>query len=192
MATGTGTEAARKLEIYWKTIRNDAKIPLRSAFKIASEIAPLLPYLVITEVADGDIVFRLAGTGLAEHQGIDITGKRYGDFAAPEQVARAIARTLAIHALPCGFRSVHTEEYGRGLSSDVEVAGFPLRGDGQAGPMMVLVVTPTGRGLTAKSEIPLFFQPASHIEFINVGNGIPDDGAIMKAMADSAAAKGTT
>ena len=190
MKTGARTDTASKLEQYWKTIRNeDEKVPLRSAFKASSETAPLLPHLVITEVVGDDIVFRLVGTGLAEHQGIDITGKRYGDFAAPDQVARAVARTRAIHEWPCGFLSVHTEEYGRGTSSDGGVAGVGLRGVGQAGPMMVLAVTPIGRGLVTKRDEPLFLKPASHIEFIDLGYGIPDDREIMKEMADRMAAK---
>jgi hypothetical protein len=190
MRTGAETDTAGKLEQYWKKTRNDGeKVPLRSAFKLSSEIAPLLPNLVIMEVVAEDIVFRLVGTGLAEHQGIDITGKRYGDFAAPDQVARTVARVRAIHARPCGFLSVHTEDYGRGMSSQIEVAGFPLRGDGQAGPMMVLAVTPVGRGLASKSETPLFLRPASRIDFVDLGHGIPDDGKIMKEMADRTAAK---
>lgn len=190
MGTEARTDTAGKLEQYWKKTRSDdEKVPLRSAFKLSSEIAPLLPHLVIMEVVAEDIVFRLVGTGLAAHQGIDITGKRYGDFAAPDQVARAVARVRAMHALPCGFLSVHTEEYGRGVSSEVEVAGFPLRGEGQAGPMMVLVVTPIGRGLASKSETPLFLRPASRIDFVDLGYGIPDDDKIMKEMADRTAAK---
>lgn len=191
METGAETDTAGKLEQYWKKTRNDGeKVPLRSAFKLSSEIAPLLPHLVIMEVVAEDIVFRLVGTGLAAHQGIDITGKRYGDFAAPDQVTRAVARVRAFHAWPCGFLSVHTEEYGRGLSSEIEVAGFPLRGEGQTGPMMVLAVTPAGRGgLASKSETPLFLRPASRIDFVDLGYGIPDDGKIMKEMADRTAAK---
>lgn len=184
MKTGARTETAAKLEQYWKKIRKEnEKVPLRNAFKASSEIAPLLPFLAIVEVVAEDIVFRLAGTGLAEHQGIDITGKRYGDFAAPDQVMRAIARIKAVHDVPCGILSVHTEEYGRGVSSEVEVASLPLRGEGQAGLMMVLAVTPIGRGFISKREAPLFLKPASRIEFIDLGNGIPDDDWIMKKMA---------
>lgn len=187
MTTSARTDAGKKLEQYWKSIRSGDTIPVRSAFKVSSATAPILPYLVILEVLDGDLVFRLAGTGIAEHQGIDITGKRYGDFAAPVQVARAVARIAAFHALPCGFVSVHREEYGRGDASEVEVTGLPLRGEGGAGQMMVLTVTPIGRGLADKREAPLFMRPATWIDFIDLGAGTPDDAAIVRAAEEHAA-----
>lgn len=192
MTTGARTEAGKKLEGYWKSIRDAGEpTPFRSAFRMTAEIAPIVPHIVITEVLDGDIVFRLAGTGIAAHQGIDITGRRYGDFAASDQVARAVARIAAIHKFACGFVSVHTEEYGRGVASEVEVTGFPLRGDGAAELMMVLAVTPVGRALTEKRETPLFLRPASYIDFIDLGAGTPDDAAVIKSVNAAAGAGGT-
>ncbi|ABS64626.1 protein of unknown function DUF1457 [Parvibaculum lavamentivorans DS-1] len=183
MSTGSRAEAGKKLEQYWNSIASgDGSIPLRSAFKLSSATAPILPYTVIFEVCEGDLVFRLAGTGIAAHQGIDITGRRYGEFAAPDQVVRAIARVKACHALPCGFVSVHREEYGRGDASEVEVTGLPLRGDEEGGEMMVLVVTPIERGLSARRAEPLFMRPASRIEFIDLGSGTPDDAAIIATL----------
>lgn len=185
MTTRPRTEAGRKLEEYWKSIRGDGEqVPLRSAFKVTSANAAILPFMVILEVVEGDIVFRLAGTGLAEHQGLDITGRRYGEFAAADQVTRAVARIGACHERPCGFSSLHIEEYGRGIASEVDVTGFPLRGDGGE-RMMVLVVTPVGRGLATRRDDPLYMKPASRIDFIDLGMGAPDDAAILKAAADT-------
>lgn len=138
------TDSGRKLEKYWKSIRNADEVPLRRTFRPTSDIAPLMPHLVIAELVDDDLVFRLAGSGLTERQGLNITGKRYGDFAEPMQVARAAARIKAFHATPCGFVSVHREEYQRGFAADVEVVGFPLRADDGEGRMIVMVVTPLG------------------------------------------------
>lgn len=193
MTTDPRTEAGKKLEKYWKSIRPEGeRTPLRSEFRITAEIAPIVPHIVITEVLDDDVVFRLAGTGIAAHQGIDISGKRYSDFASADQVARAVARIEAFHRLPCGFVSVHTEEYGRGVTSDVEVTGFPLRGDGAAELMMVLVVTPIGRGLISKRDTPLFLRPASYIDFIDLGAGTPDDAAVIKSVGKDTTREGGT
>ncbi|MEX0838807.1 MAG: PAS domain-containing protein [Parvibaculum sp.] len=175
------TDSGRKLEQYWKSIRKADEVPLRGTFKLTAEIAPLMPHLVIAELADGDIVFRFAGTGLTERQGLNITGKRYGDFAEPLQVARAVARIKAFHATPCGFVSVHREEYERGFAVDVEVTGFPLRSDDGEGRLMVMNVTPLGTApYTETGGRPIFMAPASHFEFIDVGQGVPDDDAIVQ------------
>ncbi|MBA4208706.1 MAG: hypothetical protein C0454_04165 [Parvibaculum sp.] len=183
------TENGEKIEKYWRDIRNSGEgVPSRSAFRVSSAIAPLLPFLVIVELADRDIVFRLVGTGLAEHQGIDITGKRYSDFAGPDQVARATRRFEAAWKRPCGILSIHKEEYGRGVASLVEVASFPLRGDHEE-MMMVLSVTPIGSGLAERSSSPLFLRPLSHIEYIDLGSGTPDDNDIVAGLNGATAMK---
>lgn len=191
MATSERTEQGKKLERYWRNLRkNGEKVPLRGDFRVSSEIAPLLPFLVIAEALENDIVFRLVGTGLAEHQGVDITGRRYGDFSKPEQVMRALSRMRAAHALPCAFRTIHTEEYGRGIASEVEVAAFPLRGDESGSQMMVMVVTPIGRGISEKSSNALYLKPLSRIEYIDLGNGVPDDAAVLAGASGTLKEKG--
>lgn len=190
METSERTEQGKKLEKYWREIRkNGDLVPLRSDFRVTAEIAPLLPFLVIVEALESDIVFRLVGTGLAEHQGIDITGRRYGDFGRPDQVSRALARIRAAHALPCGIRTIHTEEYARGIASEVEVATFPLRGD-NGSLMMVMVVTPIGRGIAEKGGQDLYLKPASLIDYIDLGNGVPDDEHVLADKTGNLIAKG--
>lgn len=184
------TENSRKLELYWKSTRKPGeRIPSRSAFRVRQEIASLLPNLLIIEVLNNDIVFRLVGTGLTTHHGIDITGKGYGDFTGPDQVTRAVARVTAAHKAACGLLTIHEEEYGHGLSSTVEVAAFPLRGDANGETMMVLSATPIERGLAPKSETPLFLRPLTHIEYIDLGFGVPDDADVLKNSSAQAAQK---
>lgn len=190
MWTSDGTEQGKKLEKYWREIgKNGDQVPHRSDFRITSEIAPLLPFLVIVEAQEDDIVFRLVGTGLAEHQGLDITGRRYGEFGGPGQVDRALARMRVAHALPCGIRTIHTEEYARGIASEVEVAAFPLRGD-NGGQMLVMVVTPVGRGIAEKSGKALYLKPLSLIDYIDLGSGVPDDDEVLAGVSGASTAKG--
>lgn len=190
MGTTQLTENSQKLERYWKSIRKPGeRIPPRSAFRVTPELAPLLPNLLIIEVLNNDVVFRLVGTGLTTHHGIDITGKGYGDFAGPGQVTRAVARILAAHKAACGFLTIHEEEYGRGLSSTVKVAAFPLRGDAKDEAMMVLSATPIDRGLAPKSDTALFLRPLTHIEYIDLGFGVPDDVEVLKNSAPQTAQK---
>ena len=185
------TEAGQKLGNYWKAIRTGNEVPTRAAFKLTSEIAPLMPHMVIAELADGDLVFRYAGTGLVERQGMNIPGKRYGDFAEPMQVARAAARVKAFHATPCGFVSVHREEYQRGFAAEVEVTGFPLRTDDGEGRLIVMVVTPLGTvPYTRTGGRPIFMAPATHFEFIEVGQGLPDGEAIVQWAEGTAMTEG--
>jgi hypothetical protein len=184
------TENSRKLELYWKSIRNPGeRIPPRSAFRVTPELAPVLPNLIIIEVMNNDLVFRLVGTGLTTHHGIDITGKSYGDFSRSDQIPRAVARVTAAHETACGFRTIHEEEYGHGLSSSVEITAFPLRGDANGELLMVLSATPIDRGLAPKSETALFLRPLTHIEYIDLGFGVPDDGAILKNLSAQTAPK---
>lgn len=181
MSSRVLTDSSRKLEIYWRSIRKADEVPLRSAFRLTTETAPLMRHMTIAELTDDDLVFRLAGTGITERQGLNITGKRYGDFAEPLQVARAVARFKAFHATPCGFVSVHREDYERGFATDVEVAGFPLRTDDGEGRMVVMIVTPLGTApYTETGGRPIFMAPATHFEFIDVGQGVPDGEAIVQ------------
>lgn len=190
MGTSDGNEQGKKLEKYWREIRKgEDRVPLRSDFRVTSEIAPLLPFLVIVEALEDDIVFRLVGTGLAEHQGLDITGRHYGDFGGPDQVNRALARIRAAHDLPCGMRTIHTEEYARGIASEVEVSAFPLRGD-NGSQMLVMVVTPVGRGIAEKGGKALYLKPLSSIDYIDLGNGVPEDEQVLAGAIGAATAKG--
>lgn len=184
------TENGKKLEKYWHEIRRSGdRIPARGDFRINSGIVALLPFLVIVELADDDVAFRLIGTGLAEHQGVDMTGSRYSDVAQPDQVARASRRIRAAWERPCGILSIHREDYGRGVSSIVELASFPLRGD-NGEMMMVLSVTPIGRELAERSDTPLFLRPLTYIEYIDLGDGVPDDTGILAGLQPASAEKG--
>lgn len=195
MAASTGTDAGKKLQQYWQSIReNNEKLPLRSAFKITSAIAPILPFMVILEAGERDIVFRLVGTGIATHQGVDVTGKHYSDFTTPERALRAVTRIAACHENVCGFVSVHAEEYSSGLASEVEVTGLPLRSDRGGGQTMILAVIPTTRILVKRRNEPLFLRPATYFEFIDLGAGVPEDAADIKRIEedDTRDTKGTS
>ncbi|PKQ09607.1 MAG: hypothetical protein CVT73_01755 [Alphaproteobacteria bacterium HGW-Alphaproteobacteria-12] len=196
MAASAGTDAGKKLQQYWQSIReNNQELPHRSAFKITSAIAPILPFMVILEAKEMDVVFRLVGTGIVTHQGVDVTGKHYSDFTTPERALAAVARIGACHKNRCGFVSVHAEEYGRGLASEVEVTGLPLQSGDGGGQTMILAVIPTNRILAKRRNEPLFLRPATYFEFIDLGAGVPEDAAyIIKGIEqdDTRDTKGTS
>ncbi len=75
---------------YWSLIRGDRDYPLRSDLDPGAMPPSILPWISLIEVLDGRFRCRLAGTGLRDHIGRDITGDyvenlcdipEYNDFA---------------------------------------------------------------------------------------------------------------
>lgn len=73
--------AHEELYAYWNSLRGDGAAPLRQRLNPA-DIKRLLPTISLTEVVPGpepDFRIRLAGTGLYNVYGREITGRRLGE-----------------------------------------------------------------------------------------------------------------
>lgn len=87
---------------YWLELRQGRRMPARRQIQ-PQDIPALLPYIFLVDVLPDGYRFRLVGTHIAEHFGIDATGKRLDDVAtgAFYQRARrdfdAVAQGPALH-----------------------------------------------------------------------------------------------
>jgi hypothetical protein len=117
---------AKEFAYYWRSLDRDRMIPRRSSFD-PTRISPLLPGIAIYEIKSRDeIVYRLAGTALVDHFGMEVTGKNFLDFWEGERREMAADAMYNCITKPCGL---FTKMTGVSHSGRVETSvsvGFPL------------------------------------------------------------------
>jgi hypothetical protein len=89
----------RFLNRFWRDRRGTSGLP-PSATIDPLELGPALGYLMLLEPVDGgiDFLYRLYGSIIAEHAGIEMTGKRVWDVPAPLVAAYFVATYRAVLA----------------------------------------------------------------------------------------------
>lgn len=69
-----GSAVLLQLLRYWRGLLREGRLPSRRDMA-PSDMIPLLPWLVLIDVLDGDTYrYRLVGTGIVDHVGFDATG----------------------------------------------------------------------------------------------------------------------
>lgn len=91
--------ALRFLNRFWRERRGTAELPPSSGID-AMALRPALGYLMLLEPVDGgtDFRYRLYGSIVAEHAGIEMTGKRVSDVPAPLVAVYFLATYRAVLA----------------------------------------------------------------------------------------------
>lgn len=92
-------EALRFLNRFWRERRGTAALPPSAAID-PLELRPALGHLMLLEPVDAgaDFVYRLYGSIVAEHAGIEMTGKRVTDVPAPLVAVYFLATYRAVMA----------------------------------------------------------------------------------------------
>jgi len=120
----------RELYEYWRSKCNDVVPPPRSAIEPA-EIRPLLPFLLLSEVASAPfgIRYRLVGTAVVRAHGDDFTGRTHGEVAgfAESGIEDSYRRTLQSRAPVFGRSGLHLNDHSW---LNFTYAIFPLSDDG--------------------------------------------------------------
>ena len=138
-----GHSSSRSLFRYWESIRGERSAPLRSDIQL-QQICPLLPWIFISEpVPDGsDHRLRLAGTGLCELWGENMTGKDL--FAAWNNFEQSTMNKLLGSAItehhPFIMRCRVRNE--SGMSATVEIMGLPVEADDTGRTQVLGLIVP--------------------------------------------------
>ena len=115
--------SSRTLYRHWEATRAEQAAPARSALNLRA-IAALVPNLAILEqpYADGDFVWRLAGTGVCALLTRDVTGSRVtsGFDAFEADVVRRLLSGVTEQLQPCVLKLKFISEVGDGSAATAE------------------------------------------------------------------------
>jgi hypothetical protein len=169
------SEQSVRLVEAWLRWRGERMLPRRIDVKL-TEIARILPSIGLLEVLGADAVhIRVAGTGLRDLYGVEITGRNLKDVTAPEDWAERAARYRALGAQPCGSLYTRRDVLPQGRIVIYEGVGLPVDADDSGAKRQVIFcVAPLDRSFsleppTDAREIPL----ATEFRFIDIGAGVP-------------------
>ncbi|MBC8239061.1 MAG: PAS domain-containing protein [Alphaproteobacteria bacterium] len=170
------TDQCRALATAWQRWRGDDLLPRRADMRIA-EITPLLPGITVLELrSTEEIVFRLAGTKIAEIMGIELTGRNYVDFAAPPDRKGRAERAMWQGRQPCGAIFLLPIPYSSGRVVVSEVLSLPTLPNKPGEPMQLLAINwpldDTPRHLSPAD--PNGFNKSADFRFVDIGAGTPD------------------
>ena len=145
------TPDTKEFAYYWRSLDRDRVVPRHSSID-PTRITPLLPGIAIYEVRSRDeIVYRLAGTALVDHFGMEVTGKNFLDFWEGERREVVVDAIFDCISKPCGM---FTKLQGISQKGRVETSvavGFPLLDEDENCNRMVFYSTGFDRG---SSRIP--------------------------------------
>jgi hypothetical protein len=129
-ADAVKSERIRSTHDYWQSKRNDGGLPLR-AWIDPLDIPRLLPYLMLIEVIEGHLRYRLAGTQVVANAGFDFTGRYLDELQfANRDFYLGCYRDILETRMPV-FGIDHWV-YPNGRNGVSEFAMLPLSSDGQA------------------------------------------------------------
>jgi hypothetical protein len=160
----------------WLAWRGERVLPRRADLDLRA-IRHLLPTVMLFEVPTPDMMLvRVAGTGLREHFGFELTGRNYIELAPPEQRATRRHRTWASIRTPCGSRLVREHKLTGGRVTLAEVVSLPFDGDGPDAPRLLLShVAPYANRYDPNVEPAVeTFGIAGDFTFLDLGVGVPD------------------
>jgi len=121
---------------YWKSLRKNELIPLRTNFN-PEDIPELLPFITIYQLLSKDnIRVKLAGTAINDRDGYNRTGDNYLDVVPDERKAKASAAFWAARNKPCGMRVIITSKSQKGLVRSIEALGLPIKDKNESPPLL--------------------------------------------------------
>lgn len=168
--------ALKPLCEFWDEVRGDRLLPSTSDID-PSQIAYILKDIAILDVIDPmNILYRLAGTGIAERMGEDPTGNNLIEMTAPETRAMVSKILHLIVSHPVGAIATYENIYSTGKRSLVESLYLPLqKAEGQSD--RIVSVHSREKTVTYEDEQAHSTVAAKirELEWIDLGAGTPDE-----------------
>jgi hypothetical protein len=153
--------------------RSGVLVPSRAEFNPA-EIRSVLRYLGIAEITDeGELVYRLVGTGIDQLMGTSLSGTRFSDII--EERMRPVFKTWAEDLLagnPYGIYYIFVASTATGRQVEVEDVAFPLS-DALGRYRFVVGYGGPTRSLT-DGESLVKLHDFRALQLIDIGAGLPD------------------
>jgi len=168
--------ALKPLCEFWDEVRGDRLLPSTSDID-PSQIAYILKDIAILDVIDPmNILYRLAGTGIAERMGEDPTGNNLIEMTAPDTRATVSKILHLIVSHPVGAIASYENIYSTGKRSVVESLYLPLqKAEGQSD--RIISVHSQEKTVTYEDEQTRSTVAAKILElkWIDLGAGMPDE-----------------
>jgi hypothetical protein len=167
-------DPCRLLLDYWYEQRGSEPLPRRGQIDPA-RLQPILPFITISELVSRQIVrVRLAGTGMRDLLGFELTGRNYLDLTPPAQRRTRSWRIWSAACQPCGSRYSGTLLYSTQASETYHGISLPVLSDQPDQPMQAISVllVAAGRRWYGQSSDPAIGL-SEDFGFIDVGYGVP-------------------
>lgn len=166
--------ASQRFIAAWHGWRAGRLVPRRADMRIA-DIKDLLPMIAVLEIGPAEeIRYRLAGTGLREYFGFDLTGRSYRDVISQEQWPVRLHRMRQNAAHPCGGVAFYAIPQKSGDAVAAEAVGLPVEAGGGQPPQVIMHVGLAIRvrdamigADTDRARLPDRFS------FFDIGAGVP-------------------
>lgn len=170
----TLTEPGRRFFLLWHQWRRGRKLPERRDIDIPA-LGDLAPTCLLMDIRNrDDIRIVMAGDGIRERLGIDLTGANYLDLTAPEYRSIRARLTLEQILQPCGAMLYYCLHYPDGAVLPLEFVGAPVCADGADIPDFILsCAIPLARGSRTGIADPDSYRIAMGMRFVDLGFGIP-------------------
>jgi hypothetical protein len=159
----------------WLGWRGDRLLPARSAVDLRA-IARDLPGIGIAEVRSADdIRVRIAGTGLQQLYGMELTGRNLREVTADADWPMRSARYLTMVERPCGAFYRRRDTLPNGRQMEYEAVQLPLLPDRADGPRQVIwSAVPVDKSFGPQSpDGPRAIPLATRYSFVDIGAGVP-------------------
>ena len=163
---------------HWLEIAGSALVPTRDAIDPA-RLVSALPFLTIHQVEGPQrSIVRLAGTGVYDALGHEITGRNYFDMVAAERREQADRRIQAVIGHPCGLLSRLLYTVKSGTPAQSESLGLPLVGRGGAVDMILF----TNQRLPPDTPPPKPVKGVDAVDlvYLDIGAGCPVDAPLTR------------
>ena len=112
--------------LYWNSLPKTGFMPDRADFDPVA-IHKIMPRILMVEhFPDGQVEFRMVGTGITEDIGFDPTNQNYLSLLEESAFGAFESASEAILSTPCGGYFVVTAQSARGYLVDFDVLDLPM------------------------------------------------------------------
>ncbi|WP_300296854.1 PAS domain-containing protein [Ferrovibrio sp.] len=165
---------SRRFFSLWQDWRHGRALPTWRDIDLAALGDQARMCMLVEIRSRDDVHIVMAGPGIAERIGFDLTGCNYLDLTTPENRATRAQLTLEQILQPCGFMLYYWLRYPGDVVLPVEWVGAPVCSDGAAIPDLILsCATPLARIAVAGVADPDSYVMGDGMRFIDIGFGIP-------------------
>lgn len=170
----TLTDPGRRFFQLWHEWRRGRKLPERRDIDFDA-MGDLARNCLLMDVRNrNDIRIIMAGDGVRERIGVDLTGTNYLDLSAPEHRSARARLTLEQILQPCGAMLYYCLQYADGAVLPLEIVGAPICADGVDIPDFILgCAIPLGRNSSESQADPNSYRLSLGLRFVDLGFGVP-------------------
>jgi hypothetical protein len=168
------TQACRMLFEAWHAWRSESLLPKHTDVD-PNELKSVLPQIGILEIRARDsAVFRLAGSGLRDIVGLDLTGRDTIALSPPRYRRQRAYRLYTPVVWPCAYHGESRYTYSTDSTDVCESVGLPLEPDSPEIHGMIIFALDSILGRRWRNvPAPLIDTTSDVFRFVDIGAGIP-------------------